>query len=262
MARYYSDDAAKFQQAHENKGVLRRTAEAVGLLAEKDAWWYGIASKVGLTAEDFSSRCQKNLDREQLAKIFKVKITKKNINEYRERYGRECIAFYKTLSSKYTASDIEEFAASVYKFAPREFKYSDRRVELVINLVLFMASMTASWWTYLILFPSGRQLFIDAFQKGDRESIVKLADVIRRLILSEMLDEASIRQGLAAILGKMGDSPVLAVIAAQLSDKGISISALLAAIDKIGTRGNHEIPDDAVLGKSLDMIRKDEEREN
>src|SRR5579872_4250695 len=113
------------------------------------------------------------LTKEQIRVLY-PELGNKRITPALQRYieKKEAKKLLKLTKEVEDAKSLDEFKALVYRAIPREFKDPEHpSLELLINAGLFLGSMGISWASFLLFFPSGKDIIIKGLttKKGAKE---------------------------------------------------------------------------------------------
>lgn len=102
------------------------------------------------------------------------------------------------------AENLAAWMKYVYKVVPREFKDpAHPSLELTINIILFGGALHFDWGTYLLYFPSGREIFVKAINNPNAR-VVLGNTLVQVLAAGQSLE--SIEKSINILRGMVGNA--------------------------------------------------------
>lgn len=161
-----------------------------------------------------------------LTKIFGFEVSIKSFPYWKAYFLKNCEKIlgmyynrkYRNKISDYIFSTIDSFSSEKLKekissvlryvysnFIPNEIPFkSFRDVEIIINTMMFLASMKMSWSQYLLAFPTGKKILYDAFGKRDLMSVFNLYAIIQTVYVLNQYDPILMKKEFFSILPEVG----------------------------------------------------------
>ncbi len=151
------------------------------------------------------SECGKKLSRKQLNRYFDMNIKKHDVHKYRILFSEKCTKKLKDFAeATRTGGDFWKMLYSTV-MTERIFYFNStiawvNHLELFLNVIWYLGSLYFPWSTYLLVYPGGKKMLKNLFEKPSTEGLLSLYCIIYTIQTRKQFDDLFFQEEIVRLI--------------------------------------------------------------